>query len=108
MGTGEFVMTRVAGHTDGFALLLKELRVTARMTQEGLAERAGISVRTVRDIERGRVRFPRPETARLLSSALALSGPSLAQFLRLARAGYWAGRIGELRSRSAKPSADGL
>ena len=46
----------------GFAELLRELRVEARLTQEELAEAARLSPRTVSDLERGatgrRIRTP--------------------------------------------------
>lgn len=80
--------------TMGFAALLKFRRVTAGLTQEQLAARADLSARSVRDIERGRVRHPRPETARLLGVALGLSGCELDEFVSRARRDYWAGRSG--------------
>ncbi len=42
----------------GFGRLLREHRRRALLSQERLAERAGLSVRTVRDLERGAVRRP--------------------------------------------------
>ena len=77
---------------DGFAAFLKRLRLAARLTQEDLAARSGVNVRSVRYIERGRIRSPRPETARLLGAALGLSGAGLDDFVARARADYWAGR----------------
>ncbi|MDQ2745568.1 MAG: AAA family ATPase [Chloroflexota bacterium] len=56
-----------------FGLLLKRYRRAAGMTQEDLAERAGMSGRAIGDLERG-VRLPRRDTVRLLLEALAL-GP---------------------------------
>jgi predicted ATPase/transcriptional regulator with XRE-family HTH domain len=56
------------------AELLRRLRHAARLTQEELAEAAGISVRSVSDLERGVNRTARKETARLLCEALGLSG----------------------------------
>ncbi len=43
------------------------------MTQEHLAEQAGISARAVSDLERGENRFPRRDTLDLLADALRLS-----------------------------------
>jgi len=56
------------------AQLLKRLRVTAGLTQEELAEAAGISPRSVSDLERGINRTARKDTARLIADALGLSG----------------------------------
>lgn len=46
-------------------------RVQLMLTQEELGERAGVDARTVRDIETGRTKNPRPSTVRLLLEALA-------------------------------------
>ncbi|MDN3239697.1 tetratricopeptide repeat protein [Glycomyces tritici] len=48
---------------------LRALRLRAMMTQEELASKAAVGVRTIRDIESGRVR-PQPRTLRLLIEAL--------------------------------------
>lgn len=55
-----------------FGSLVRRYRRRAELTQEGLAERAGLSVRAVRDIERGSKHQPRPETIQLLLDALAV------------------------------------
>ena len=44
------------------------------MTQEELAERAGVSVRSIGNLESGRVGVPRPPTVRLLAEAFGLGG----------------------------------
>jgi predicted ATPase len=54
------------------------------MTQEELAERSGVSIRTISDIERGISRYPRRDTLQLLSAALELSDDETA-LLRPAR-----------------------
>ena len=46
-------------------------RTAAALSQEELAERAGLSVRAVSDLERGVHQAPRLETVRLLADALA-------------------------------------
>lgn len=46
-------------------------RVQLMLTQEDLADRAGVDARTIRDIETGRTKNPRPSTVRLLLDALA-------------------------------------
>ena len=55
------------------------------MTQEELAERAGISARTVSDLERGLRTVVHPDTARRLASALELGDQERSQFEALAR-----------------------
>jgi transcriptional regulator with XRE-family HTH domain len=68
-----------------FAGVLRELRTRARLTQEGLAEAAGLSHRTVSDLERGLATAPQKETVRLLGDALALIGPERERFETVAR-----------------------
>jgi tetratricopeptide (TPR) repeat protein/transcriptional regulator with XRE-family HTH domain len=51
---------------------LRKQRVAAGLTQEDLAERSGVSVRTIADLERGRTRRPYPSSVRALTSALGL------------------------------------
>ena len=68
-----------------FADLLRQLRAAARLTQEELAEAAGISPRSVSDLERGINRTARKDTALLLADALSLTGPVRAAFVAAAR-----------------------
>jgi transcriptional regulator with XRE-family HTH domain len=68
-----------------FAGLLRKLRTEARLTQEELAEAAGLSPRSVSDLERGIASTPRRETVRLLADALHLSGQARAEFEAVAR-----------------------
>jgi tetratricopeptide (TPR) repeat protein/DNA-binding XRE family transcriptional regulator len=63
-----------------FAGLLRKLRTEARLTQEELAEAAGLSPRSVSDLERGVSRTAHRDTIRLLADALQLIGPARAQF----------------------------
>jgi tetratricopeptide (TPR) repeat protein/transcriptional regulator with XRE-family HTH domain len=55
-----------------FGTLLRHYRSTAGLTQEALAERAGLSARNIRDLERGGGRRPRRDTVERLATALAL------------------------------------
>ena len=64
-------MTDIADHNRGFGRELRSLRGAAGLTQEELAQRTGMSVRAISDIERGRTRRPQRETRRRLSAALA-------------------------------------
>ena len=77
-GSGGTSGPRVAGRaadTDAaaFGSLLKQHRRDAWLTQEDLAERSGLSVRTIRGLERGEGHRPRPDTVDLLARALGLS-----------------------------------
>ena len=68
-----------------FAGLLRQLRADARLTQEELAEAAGVSPRSVSDLERGINRTARKDTALRLAGALGLAEPVRAQFVAAAR-----------------------
>src|SRR5215470_8221984 len=68
-----------------FAGLLRQLRAEAGLTQEELAEAAGLSPRSVSDLERGINRTARKDTAVLLSGALGLAEPVRALFVAAAR-----------------------
>ena len=57
-----------------FATLLRQLRTSAGLTQEELAESAALSPRTISDLERGVSLTARAPTARLLASALNPDG----------------------------------
>jgi len=68
-----------------FSRMLRRLRGAASLSQEELADRAGLSVRSVSDLERGLRQTPRPETVRMLADALALSEDDRAALLTAAR-----------------------
>ena len=68
-----------------FAGVLRQLRAEARLTQEELAEAAGVSSRSVSDLERGVNRTAHKDTAELLAGALGLAGPARAVFVAAAR-----------------------
>jgi len=59
--------------TPTFATLLRHARRAAGLTQEALAERAGISVDAISALERGLTRAPHADTVDLLAEALHLS-----------------------------------
>ena len=56
-----------------FASLLRRHRRERQLTQEELAERAGLSVGAVSTLERGLTQSPHRDTVQLLAEALALS-----------------------------------
>jgi WD40 repeat protein/transcriptional regulator with XRE-family HTH domain len=69
----------------GFGDLLRQLRAEAGLTQEELAEAAGLSPRSVSDLERGIHPTARKDTAILLAGALGLAGPAGELFVAAAR-----------------------
>src|SRR5262249_30901780 len=83
-----------------FRSLLRQLRREAQLTQEELAEAAGISPRSVSDLERGINRTARKDTAVLLAGALGLADPARDLFVtaalgRVPAAGVLAAARGE-------------
>jgi transcriptional regulator with XRE-family HTH domain len=70
------------GHLAG---VLRSFREDAAMTQEELADKAGLSVRTVSDIERGLRKRLYHDTAERLATALGLAGAAHPEFVELAR-----------------------
>ena len=68
-----------------FAGLVRQLRAEAGLTQEELAEAAGLPVRTLSDLERGISRTAHKDTAGLLAKALGLAGPVREVFVAAAR-----------------------
>ncbi|MEV4640840.1 helix-turn-helix domain-containing protein [Actinoplanes sp. NPDC049548] len=111
----------------GFDAVLRSYRLRAKLTQEELAARAAVGVRTVRDLERGRASRPQRTTAELLAAALGLAGadrlaflaaargqsslsPPAPRYVRLPPAGDLIGRDGdvaELATRLSHPPGDG-
>jgi predicted ATPase/class 3 adenylate cyclase len=68
-----------------FGILLRRHRTEKGLTQEELAERAGLSGRAISDLERGINRTARIYTVRQLGESLELEGDELAAFMRAAR-----------------------
>ena len=68
-----------------FKDVLRQHRITADLTQEELAEAAGLSTRAISDLERGVKQFPRRDTAQMLADGLALDGAAREAFLAAAR-----------------------
>jgi transcriptional regulator with XRE-family HTH domain/tetratricopeptide (TPR) repeat protein len=72
---------------------LRKQRVAAGLTQEDLAERSGVSVRAIADLERGRTRRPYPSSVRALVQALGLPAEAGAGLVaRYRSSGEGAGR----------------
>jgi tetratricopeptide (TPR) repeat protein/transcriptional regulator with XRE-family HTH domain len=64
---------------------LRQLRAEAKLTQEELAEAAGLSPRSISDLERGITRTAHKDTGALLAGALGLHGPARELFVAAAR-----------------------
>ena len=68
-------------------LWLRRQRVAAGLTQEDLAERSGVSVRAIADLERGRTRKPYPSSVRALTRALGMPDTASTELVAWYRAG---------------------
>jgi tetratricopeptide (TPR) repeat protein/transcriptional regulator with XRE-family HTH domain len=68
-----------------FATVLRRLRARAGLTQEELADAAGLSPRAISDLERAVVTMPHKDTVRLLADALHLAGLPRTAFEGVAR-----------------------
>jgi len=60
----------MAAEVAAIGAALRRHRIAAGLTQEELAEKAGLSTRGIQDLERGARRAPHPETLRRLTHAL--------------------------------------
>jgi class 3 adenylate cyclase/tetratricopeptide (TPR) repeat protein len=67
--------------TASFNTVLRQARHRAGLTQEALAERSGLGVRSIQGLERAET-APRPDTLRRLIKALHLAGEGAADFER--------------------------
>jgi predicted ATPase/DNA-binding XRE family transcriptional regulator len=86
-----------------FATLVRTLRTASGLTQAELAERAGISERTVSDLERGLRATVYPATARQLAAALRVGDEDLAVFLSTAQLGRPVPVLTDQRARLPTP-----
>ena len=67
-----------------FGAMLRGYRWQAQLTQEELAERAGVSVRTIRNLESDRLKAPRLSSVRALAEGLGLEAEERRRFDLLA------------------------
>ncbi|MGD0698781.1 MAG: helix-turn-helix domain-containing protein [Trebonia sp.] len=84
---------------------LRKQRVAAGLTQEDLAERSGVSVRAIADLERGRTRRPYPSSVRALARALGLPESAGTEIVARYRAGGERTAAGD--PAAGDPAADG-
>ncbi|HUC57059.1 MAG TPA: tetratricopeptide repeat protein [Streptosporangiaceae bacterium] len=73
---------------------LRQLREAAGLTQEELAERAGLATRTISNLESDRVRRPHPRSLQVVAKALGLSEEAAGEL----RAKFLPGRYPEPRA----------
>ncbi|MEJ3745313.1 helix-turn-helix domain-containing protein [Actinomycetes bacterium KLBMP 9797] len=78
-------MSIVQQMPENFAAELRRLRSSRRLTQQELADAAGLSVRSIREMEQGRVATPQPRSAAALAEALKLDDRERRRFLSAAR-----------------------
>jgi len=81
-GTLRLVAGR-SGARNAFADQLRRLRLRAGLSQEALAEKAGVSVATIGAIEEGQRRRPYPNTLRALADSLGLTATERGALLSL-------------------------
>ncbi len=81
----------MSGEPASFGTELRRLRLKAALSQEQLAQRAGLSARGISDLERGARRAPHLSTVRLLADGLALSPADREALLTAARPATSAG-----------------
>lgn len=91
-----------SGPPSAFGDVLRRVRIEAGLTQEALAERAGLSARGISDLERGVNLTPRRNTVALLTEALQ---PAAEDRAALAAAGRGVPRP-ILRSASSRPRSN--
>src|SRR5262245_26148438 len=85
------------GQPAAFGEQLRRYRMRAGLTQEGLAERAGLKATTISALERGARRLPYLDTRRRLAVALGLAA--------LEQAAFIAAGLGARRVRATSPPA---
>src|ERR1700744_2253724 len=87
---------------------LRQQRVAAGLTQEDLAERSGVSVRAIADLERGRTKRPYPSSVRALVRALGLPEEAGNELVARSGAGDGAGAGDTAPGDADEPPEGGL
>jgi tetratricopeptide (TPR) repeat protein len=67
-----------------FGVRLIACRQAARLSQQELSERSGLSIRAISNLERGRTRWPYQDSVRRLADALELRGAARTEFIAAA------------------------
>lgn len=86
-GRGDQKGSELNGEQAAFGALLRDMRMSASLTIEGLAEASGVSVRGIGDLERGRRAAPQRRTVAALADGLGLGDAQRERLLTAARAG---------------------
>ena len=68
-----------------FAIRLRALRQAAGISQQELADRSGLSVRAISNLERGRTRWPYRNSLERLADSLTLAGTQREDFIAVGR-----------------------
>jgi tetratricopeptide (TPR) repeat protein/transcriptional regulator with XRE-family HTH domain len=84
-------MTEGPDNRDALGLWLRQQREAAGLTQEELAERSGLSVRTISNLERNRTQKPYPKSVHRMMGALGLADTTGGDLLARHRASKNAG-----------------
>jgi transcriptional regulator with XRE-family HTH domain len=95
---------QVDAAADRFGELVRGRRVAAGLTQEELAQLSGLGVRTISDIERGRIGRPHRRSVDLLCDALGLVAPGRDGAGRAAGSGWAPAALADLDGRAGSTS----
>jgi tetratricopeptide (TPR) repeat protein/DNA-binding XRE family transcriptional regulator len=95
----------VTGDGTVFGPRLSACRRSAGLTQQELADRSGLSIRAISNLELGRARLPHSSTVHRLADALELQGDSREGFLAAAQRRLGGGTAG--RAPSGRPARAG-
>jgi tetratricopeptide (TPR) repeat protein/DNA-binding XRE family transcriptional regulator len=95
-----------AGGTDGkiAGALLRQARQAAGLTQEELADKTGLSVRTLGDLERGRTARPHRKSLELLAEALGLPDQASGRLIAMSRGAPDSACAPHAERRASQPS----
>ena len=69
----------------GFGVRLRALRSAAGISQQELAERSGLSIRAISNLERGRTRWPYRHSLKRIADSLGLDGAEREAFIAVGR-----------------------
>jgi transcriptional regulator with XRE-family HTH domain len=69
----------------GFGGRLRALRAAAGISQQELAERSGLSIRAIGNLERGRTRWPYRHSLKRIADSLGLAGAEREAFIAVDR-----------------------